>query len=67
MMDTNTLILLSVGVITLATMVFCIMNTEDEVPRSKKSQKDEPEETFDDETEVYTVDDDEDESIFDSE
>jgi flagellar basal body-associated protein FliL len=76
-MDTQTLILLSVGLITLATMVYCIMKSDDdesnEQPKTsgKKKQEydDEPEEVFydDDETSVYTIDDGAEESIFDSE
>lgn len=74
-MDTQTLILLSVGLITLATMVYCIMNSDDDTPVTKKNNKkqqefeDEPEEVFydDDETSVYTIDDGAEESIFDSE
>ena len=77
-MDTQTLILLSVGLITLATMIYCIMKSDDDEPlnaknsdKSKKHQEfeDEPEEVFydDDETSVYTIDDGAEESIFDSE
>jgi len=72
-MDTQTLILLSVGLITLATMVYCIMRTEDEPAQNNNTQtryKDEPEEVFyddDDGTSIYTVDDGAEESIFDSE
>ena len=71
-MDTQTLILLSVGLIIVATMIYCIMKTEDETPSSKSNNSeqynDEPEELFDDdETSAYTIDDDADESIFDSE
>lgn len=77
-MDTQTLILLSVGLITLATMVYCIMKSDDDSdntpkttskPKRHQEFEDEPEEVFyeDDETSVYTIDDGAEESIFDSE
>jgi len=67
-MDTQTLILLSVGVITLATMIYCIVRSDDESPTTTQFS-DEPEEVFyeDDDTDIYTVDDGDDESLFDSE
>jgi len=72
MMDTQTLILLSVGFITLATMIYCILRSEDDEPQKKDKHvqfDDEPEEIFyDDESSNYaTIDDGEEESIFDSE
>ena len=70
-MDTQTIILLSVGLITIATMIYCILrdDVEDTKVSKKEVQFEEPDEEFfeEDESMYGTVDDGAEESIFESE
>jgi hypothetical protein len=71
-MDTQTIILISVGLVTIGTMIYCILRDDKEDSKNIKKQvrfEEQHEEVFEeDESSNYaTIDDGAEESIFDSE